>query len=256
MFCTSCGAKISDNAKFCAKCGAKQELTEEQASFSDKKVDTGKAETKLVPAKCTNCGGQLDVDASQQAAVCPYCNTAFIVEQAINNFNVKNIENMNIANATINVQGVDVKNLVARAKSFEDNMEYETALDYYNRVLDADVKNLDALEGMHRVKDKIKNYVYITGNTTSVMGFSQTVEGVKDYIRIKNKSGEIIEQYLIKNMKDVKWLDLLLVSSITFSYPGKLGFVSLRFNHHRGQCKDMLKFIQDAQKGIYPDYKK
>ena len=26
--------------------------------------------------------------------------------------------------------------------------------------------------------------------------------------------------------------------------------------HYRCQCQDMLKFIQDAQKGIYPDYKK
>lgn len=40
----------------------------------------------IVPAKCTNCGADLQVDSSKDAAVCPYCNTAYIVEKAITNF--------------------------------------------------------------------------------------------------------------------------------------------------------------------------
>ena len=38
----------------------------------------------LVPARCTCCGAALTLDPSQEAAVCPYCNTPFIVEKAIN----------------------------------------------------------------------------------------------------------------------------------------------------------------------------
>ena len=38
---------------------------------------------RFVPATCTKCGAALDVDPSQDAAVCPYCDTAFIVEKAI-----------------------------------------------------------------------------------------------------------------------------------------------------------------------------
>ena len=41
---------------------------------------------RFVPATCTKCGAALDVDPSQDAAVCPYCDTAFIVEKAINNY--------------------------------------------------------------------------------------------------------------------------------------------------------------------------
>lgn len=249
MFCVNCGAKLSDGAKFCAHCGTKQNPPDTSTDFSNK------AGSNLVPARCTNCGGQLDVDANQQTALCPYCNTAFIVEQAINNFNVNTMENVNIGSATINVQGIDTKNLVARAKSFEDNKELETALDYYNRVLDADVNNLEAIEGVRRVKDKIKNYVYVTGSVTSIMGFSQKLEGVRDAIRIRNSKGEIIDEYFIKDMKNVKTYDLLVAMSITFEYPGKLTNVNLRFNHHRGQCKEVLRFIQNAQRGIYPDYK-
>lgn len=41
----------------------------------------------LVPAKCTNCGASLQIDNTQQAAICPYCHSAYVVEQAINNYN-------------------------------------------------------------------------------------------------------------------------------------------------------------------------
>lgn len=41
----------------------------------------------LVPAKCTNCGASLQIDNTQQAAICPYCHSAYVVQQAINNYN-------------------------------------------------------------------------------------------------------------------------------------------------------------------------
>lgn len=46
--------------------------------------------TTLVPAQCTNCGGLLKVDPSQEAAVCQFCGTPFIVSKAVNNYNVQN----------------------------------------------------------------------------------------------------------------------------------------------------------------------
>ena len=42
---------------------------------------------KLVAAVCTQCGAQLEVDPNAEATVCKYCNTPFIVEKAINNYN-------------------------------------------------------------------------------------------------------------------------------------------------------------------------
>lgn len=44
----------------------------------------------FVQAKCTNCGGILAADDTKDTFVCPYCNTSFIVEKAINNFNITN----------------------------------------------------------------------------------------------------------------------------------------------------------------------
>ncbi|MBR0104087.1 MAG: hypothetical protein IJM06_00630, partial [Firmicutes bacterium] len=58
----------------------------------------------LVPAKCTNCGAPLLVDDALDAAICPYCNTAYIVEKAVNNYNITN----NITAGVVNIYG-DVK---------------------------------------------------------------------------------------------------------------------------------------------------
>ena len=44
----------------------------------------------LVQVKCTNCGANLEIDNTLDAAVCPYCGAAFIVEKAINNYNTAN----------------------------------------------------------------------------------------------------------------------------------------------------------------------
>lgn len=58
----------------------------------------------LVPAKCTQCGSSLTVESSQDAAVCPFCNTPFITEKAINNYYTTN----NIKANTVNIfQTVD-----------------------------------------------------------------------------------------------------------------------------------------------------
>lgn len=57
----------------------------------------------LVKAQCTNCGGTLDVDSSKEAAVCPYCNTAYIVEKAINQYRISHA-NITVQNATISMQ--------------------------------------------------------------------------------------------------------------------------------------------------------
>lgn len=59
----------------------------------------------LVPAKCPNCGGVLDVDPSHDAALCSHCGTPFITEKAINNYNITNVANYNTVN---NISGGEI----------------------------------------------------------------------------------------------------------------------------------------------------
>ena len=49
----------------------------------------------FVQAKCPECGGMLAVDDSKKAANCQFCGEAFIVQEAINNYNTYNITNNN-----------------------------------------------------------------------------------------------------------------------------------------------------------------
>lgn len=41
----------------------------------------------FVLAKCPQCGGNLEVDNEKDAAICKFCNSPFVVEKAINNYN-------------------------------------------------------------------------------------------------------------------------------------------------------------------------
>ena len=42
-----------------------------------------------MPAICPQCGGQVEVDAQREKAFCQYCGMQFIVEKAINTYNVQ-----------------------------------------------------------------------------------------------------------------------------------------------------------------------
>ena len=66
---------------------------------------------KMVPAICTQCGGQVSVDPSMEAAVCQFCGTPFIVEKAINQYNVKHATIEHADNVTIDM-GSSVKSVL------------------------------------------------------------------------------------------------------------------------------------------------
>lgn len=69
----------------------------------------------LVAAKCTQCGANLEVDSTKDATVCPHCNTPFITEKAINNYNT--YQNYTIANA--NIQLNDENSIEKRLENAE-----------------------------------------------------------------------------------------------------------------------------------------
>ena len=63
-------------------------------------------EVKMKPAICTQCGGTLEVDPTKETAECPYCGASFIVEKAVNNYNVKYANIGHADNVNIDVSGV------------------------------------------------------------------------------------------------------------------------------------------------------
>ncbi len=56
----------------------------------------------LVPAKCPECGGNINIDPNKRAGICEYCKQPFVVQEAIQNFNTTyNVTNNNEIHADI-----------------------------------------------------------------------------------------------------------------------------------------------------------
>ena len=68
-------------------------------------MENEEKKVKLVAAVCTQCGAQLEVDPNAEAAVCKFCNTPFIVEKAINNYNVQHANIEHADNVNIDMTG-------------------------------------------------------------------------------------------------------------------------------------------------------
>ena len=56
----------------------------------------------IVPAICTQCGARVEVNNALDAAICPFCNTAFIIEKAINQYHIT--QNININAGVVNMR--------------------------------------------------------------------------------------------------------------------------------------------------------
>ena len=65
----------------------------------------------LLQAKCTNCGADLKVDGSKDAAICPYCGSAYIVEKTIANFYCSSVGSINAS--VVNIYGHEPKKLTS-----------------------------------------------------------------------------------------------------------------------------------------------
>lgn len=96
MVCPYCRTNNNDGSRFCINCGKELVLSDLESNTKFGQYPRMNASTKLVQAKCTNCGAALTVNPSEDAAICPFCNSAFIVDKAIQNFTSYNISAQNV----------------------------------------------------------------------------------------------------------------------------------------------------------------
>ncbi|MBQ7567374.1 hypothetical protein IJT17_01045 [bacterium] len=91
----------------------------------------------LVPAKCTSCGDTVKVDSKKDAAICPSCGSAFIVEKAISNYNIS----IKADKIEINTDGITVSNLLQLASEEISSGNYAKTASYLARILERDTSN-------------------------------------------------------------------------------------------------------------------
>jgi len=60
----------------------------------------------LVAAKCTECGAGIEVDDNKEAGICRHCNTAFITQKVINNYNTYITQNITNVHKHQNITNV------------------------------------------------------------------------------------------------------------------------------------------------------
>lgn len=104
----------------------------------------------LVPAICTQCGAQIEVDDSHEAGICKYCGTAFITEKVINNYttNITKhiVNNNNFAGANVTISNdSNIEGLLALAKS-ELQAKYYRSNDLLKYLDEIVAKSYDGLE--------------------------------------------------------------------------------------------------------------
>ena len=90
----------------------------------------------LVPAICTQCGSKLEIDSSQEVAVCPYCHTPFVTEKAINNYNTTNVTNIgNLHADVVNVSYDQSRdNRVKSGETFIKMNDYASAQKIFSKL--------------------------------------------------------------------------------------------------------------------------
>ncbi len=107
----------------------------------------------LVKATCTNCGGSLEVDNANEAAVCPYCGQAYIVEKAIQQFQVTNqnhIENAYFVND-------EYERLKEAADFLLSKKDYDGAYAKYSKI-QADYPQKDDKDTVNLLKAATHNW--------------------------------------------------------------------------------------------------
>lgn len=98
----------------------------------------------LVQAKCTNCGANLEVDPRTEAGICPYCQTAYITQKAIVNYNTTIVNNNTIYADKVDIVSGNFENLMRNAKESWSGGDYEGAFQSFSKALEIEPNSEEA----------------------------------------------------------------------------------------------------------------
>lgn len=133
MFCSRCGTKLPDGALFCMKCGSA--IPNSVNSISPFNLEpqinmNSESSIKLIPVKCPYCGASASVNPNGQNAICQFCGTQFLIQDAIQRIQIS---------TTVRTINNDFETKLANAENWADN--------YFNgaRVIYKSAQGIDAV---------------------------------------------------------------------------------------------------------------
>ncbi len=193
---------------------------EKQRKLQDMEKEKTEAAKAATQAVCTACGENIIVDKRYEDATCCYCNQVIKVLPAIDLLN---------------------------GYTKENELCYDEAIIFFRKVLSACPNNKFAIEGIRRVKEKIANHVYINTENLNAFGKNDLIAFRRDKVTFTKPEGDTVDFYY-KHMSEVGAGMFYLPE---FSYPGygrPIVFCTTVDNDQ------ILEFILNAQKGIYPSF--
>lgn len=102
----------------------------------------------LVKAQCTNCGAPLEVDNSKDAAICPSCGTPYIVEKAIQQFQLTGVNTIHADNIILNNDPTEKE--FAAADSQLKFKIWASALERYQQLAESNPQDARSWYGLLR----------------------------------------------------------------------------------------------------------
>lgn len=179
----------------------------------------------LIIAKCTNCGGILEVNSEKDAAICPYCNSAYIVEKAINNYSTT----FNISSPNVNLTGPSAEDFIKKAQSFEQLGAYKAAADQYIHMMKSFPDDPRGATNVVRLAAE---------HHTKVSDEINSLDAVNIALRLGNK--EFFSWFCKNFYKD----DKLLRSSVCYIRKGEFAprdteFIESVDRYYEKICKDI-----------------
>lgn len=151
----------------------------------------------LMLAKCTQCGGNLQIDNEKEAAVCPYCGSAFIVEKAIQlyKFNADVVKvyggecgrDSEDSLYETGLKALNARNIDLAKKCFEDIKKYYPSdwRGYWGMMMCYSKENI-----YHYIKEVEKEY----SNAYLLVNEEQKQELINDYNRVKKEYDKQVER--------------------------------------------------------------
>ncbi len=224
----------------------------------------------FIAAKCTQCGANIQVDESKDAGICSHCNTAFVTEKAINNYNSFVTNNHNYAGATI-VGDNELKKWLDAATGFEKLGDIESACKTYKKITQEYPQEFDGWLGltsccMHLSVEN-KRYLspweieyfnpYDYGQNHGYLKLSDIISAAKklatpDQIKMIDEKmieyNKNVDQILLKKLEESRNKIRNTYKSIDDLYAEMLKLVMTYVGNYKGQGSEHLYEIRPDKK--------
>lgn len=131
----------------------------------------------LVKAQCENCNSILSVDSTKRAAICEFCGTPYVVQDAINNYST-HIEHLH-ANVVNIHTGQSKQDLLKNADKLFELAQFDRAKKAYEKVIEKYPEEPQGWWGAYKVV--LSNFTYFHELADAYQQYASTAMKLHDY---------------------------------------------------------------------------